>query len=110
MGDLLFFHFRVTNMKLIGEKNPLNITVSMSVNLQKSIPLLRFLRTSYNRMSWDCPGMLKSRSGTDVVSNRWESIRSLFKGYISHRSRDIQDQFLITSLPATCSNERAVKY
>ena len=52
MGDLLFFHFRVTNMKLIGEKNPLNITVSISVNLQKSIPLLRFLRTSYNRMSW----------------------------------------------------------
>ena len=28
MGTLLFSHFRVTNVKLINEKNPLNITVS----------------------------------------------------------------------------------
>ena len=32
--------------------------------------LLRFLRTSYNSISWRCPGMLKSRSDTVVVSNR----------------------------------------
>ena len=31
----------------------------MSVNPQKSILLLRFLRTSYNSMSWGCEGMLK---------------------------------------------------
>ena len=33
-------------------------------------------------MSWGCPDMLKSRSGMDVVSNRWESIMPLFRGYI----------------------------
>ena len=29
MGELLFSHFQVTNMKLINEKNPLNIKVWM---------------------------------------------------------------------------------
>ena len=43
-------------------------------------------------MSWGCPGKLKSSSGLDVVSNRWESIRSLFKGYIPLGTRDIQIQ------------------
>ena len=32
IGELLFFHFRVTNVKLIHEKIPINITVPMSVN------------------------------------------------------------------------------
>ena len=32
MGDLLFFHFRVTNVKLINEKNLINITVPMFAN------------------------------------------------------------------------------
>ena len=41
-------------------------------------------------MSWGCPGMLKSSSDLDVVSNTWESIRSLFKGYIHVGARDIQ--------------------
>ena len=50
---------------------------------------LRFLKTAYNSMSCGCPGILKSRSGMDVVSNRWESIISLFKGYIALGSRDI---------------------
>ena len=40
-------------------------------------------------MSWGCPGMLKSSSGMDVVSNRWESIISLFRDYIAIGSRDI---------------------
>ena len=40
-------------------------------------------------MSWGCPGMLKSSSDLDVVSNTWESIRS-FKGYIHVGARDIQ--------------------
>ena len=47
-------------------------------------------RTSYNSMSWDCPGMLKSTSSMEVVSNRWESIRSLLRGYIPLGSRNIQ--------------------
>ena len=34
MGELLFFHFRVTKVMLINEKNPLNVTVRMSVNLE----------------------------------------------------------------------------
>ena len=71
---------------------PLNITVRMSVNPWKSTPVLRFLRTSYNSMSWGCPGMLKSRSDIDVISNRWESIRYLFRGYIPLGARDIQIQ------------------
>ena len=32
MGALLFSHIRVTNVKLINEKNFLNVTVSMLVN------------------------------------------------------------------------------
>ena len=32
MGDLLLFHFRVTNVKLINEKNPMNITAPMFAN------------------------------------------------------------------------------
>ena len=36
--------------------------------------------------------MLKSRSGMDVVSNRLETIRPLFRGYIPLGSRDIQVQ------------------
>ena len=51
--------------------------------------LLRFLRTSYNRVSWGCPGILKSRSGMDMISNRWESIISLFRNCIPIGSRDI---------------------
>ena len=70
MGELLLFHFRVTNVKLINKKNPINITVPMFVNPYKSIPFLILLRTSYNSMSWGCPNMLKSRSDMDVVSNR----------------------------------------
>ena len=71
MGALLFSHFRVTRVKFINEKYSLNITLWMYMNPQKSILLLKFLRTSYNSISWGCPDMLKSRSG---VSNRWESI------------------------------------
>ena len=43
-------------------------------------------------MSCGCPGMLKSKSDIDVVSSRWESIRSLFSGYIPLGARDIQVQ------------------
>ena len=89
MGALLFSDFRVTNVKLINEKYSLNITVLMSANPQKSILLLRYLKTSYNSMSWGWPGMLKIMSCMDVISNRWESIISLFRGYIPFGSRDI---------------------
>ena len=60
MVKLLFSHFRVTIVKLINEENSLNVIVWMSVNLYKSILLLRFLRTSYNSMFWGSPGTLKS--------------------------------------------------
>ena len=43
-------------------------------------------------MSWGCSGMFKSWSGMDVVSNRWEFIKSLFRGHIPLGSRDIQVQ------------------
>ena len=55
MVKLLFSHLRVTSVELINEKNCLNVTVWMSVNLYKSILLLRFLRI----MSWGYPDMLK---------------------------------------------------
>ena len=48
---LIFVHFRVTNVKLINEKNVLE-------PLEIDIPL-RFLRASHKSMSWGCPGMLK---------------------------------------------------
>ena len=59
---------------------------------QKSILLLRFLRTFYNSMSWGCPGIFESSRGMDVVSNRWESIISLFRDYIPIGSRDTKIQ------------------
>ena len=59
----------------------------------------RSLRTSYNNISWGCPGMLKSRIGMDAVSKRWESIVSLFKGYIA-----LVPETLKVWLPATYSN------
>ena len=40
-------------------------------------------------MSWGCQGMLKGRSGMDMVSDRWESIIFLFRDYIAIGSRDI---------------------
>ena len=43
-------------------------------------------------MSWGCPGMLKIRSSMDVVSKKWEAIRSLFRGYFPPASWDIQVQ------------------
>ena len=43
-------------------------------------------------MSSSFTGMRKSRNGMDVISNRWESIKSLFRGSISLGSRDIHAQ------------------
>ena len=40
-------------------------------------------------MSWGYPSMLKTGTGMDVVSNRWESNEPLFRGYIPLGSRDI---------------------
>ena len=40
-------------------------------------------------MSWGCPGMLKSSSDMDVVSNGWESYIYLFRNYNPIGSRDI---------------------
>ena len=99
MGAHLLFYFRFDLRKWswsINEKNSINITVPMLVNSSKSMPFLIFLRTTYSRMSWGCPGMLKSRmrmlKSMDAVSNRWESIRSLFRGYITLSYRDSQVQ------------------
>ena len=77
----------------------------MPVNHLKPIPLLRFLRTACNSMSWGCPVILKSSSDLDVVSNRSESIRSLFRGYIPVGARDIQVQSCnhVTSSYLICS-------
>ena len=55
----LFSHIRVTNVKLINEKNYLNITVWMFVNPQKSILLLRLLRSFYNSLHWGCSAYSK---------------------------------------------------
>ena len=59
MGALLFSHVWVTNVKLINEKNYLNITVWMFVNPQKSILLLRLLRSFYNSLHWGCSAYSK---------------------------------------------------
>ena len=70
MGEILFFYFRVANVKLINGKKSFKYYSSNTVNAWKSITLLRSLRTPYDSMSWGLPGMLKSRSDLDVVSNR----------------------------------------
>ena len=59
MGAFSFSHIRVTNVKLINEKNYLNITVWMFVNPQKSILLLRLLRSFYNSLHWGCSAYSK---------------------------------------------------
>ena len=46
-------------------------------------------KTYYISMYWGCPGMLKGRSGMDMVSGRWESIIFLFRDYIAIGSRYI---------------------
>ena len=51
----------------------------MSVNPWKSILLLRLQRISYNSMSWGCLGMLKNRSGMNVVSNRCNFVPKAIK-------------------------------
>ena len=64
MGALLFSQLRVMNVKLINDRNSLNI----SLNVRKTLKInttLRFLRTSYNSI-WASPGILKSRVGMDV--------------------------------------------
>ena len=89
MGKLLFFHFRVTNVKLINEKKSFNPLILHYIS---NVWDLWFLTTSYNSMSWGCLGMLKSRSDLGVVSNSWESIWALFRGDIPLGARDIQVQ------------------
>ena len=104
--NFYFFTFELRTWSWSMEKNLLNIIVRMSVNPEKWIPLLRFLRTSYNSMSWGCSGMLKSRSDMDVVYNRRKSIRSLFRGYIPFGAGDIQVQnfnHLISSYLKWCA-------
>ena len=110
MGEILLFHFRVTSAKLINEKNPINMTVWMFVNPEKSIPFLIFLRTSYNIIPLGFPGMLNSRSDMDVVSNRWRSIRYFFRGCISLGSRDIQVQSFDHVTSYSLNDRCVVKY
>ena len=52
-------------------------------------------------MFWGSPGMLKSRSGMNGVSNRWESIRSLFRGFFPLVPETFNFKVLIARLPAT---------
>ena len=91
MGDLLLFHFRVTNVKLINQKNPINISSNVREPLEISTTPY-FFQVPPTTMSWGFPGMLKCRSDKDVVSNTWEPIGFLFRDYISLGSRDIQVQ------------------
>ena len=42
MGELLFSHFRVTNVKLINEKNPLNIAFGFPLTLRNPYYSLDF--------------------------------------------------------------------
>ena len=54
-GSTLIFSLSSYEREVDKWKNSLNVTVWMSVNPHKLILLHRFLRTSYNSMSW---GML----------------------------------------------------
>ena len=85
MVELLFSH--VTNLKLINEKNSLDITVWLSVNPWKSILLLRFLTTSYDSMSRIAQAC--SNLGVTLVWFPSEENLYLFRGYIPLGSRNI---------------------
>ena len=92
MGELLFFHFRVTNVNFINKKNSLNITVRMSVNPKKSIPHLKISKNLLKQYVLGLPRYAQKQEWHDVVSNRWEFIWSLFRGHIPLSARDIQVQ------------------
>ena len=91
MVKLSFFHFRVTNVKLIYEKKFHKYYYS-NVREPLEIDTIPYISKNLLYKSEDCPGMLKNRGGMDAVSNRWESIRCLFRGYILLGSRDIRVQ------------------
>ena len=93
MGELLFFHFRVTNVKVIYEKKNPHKHHSSNVLEPLEIETIPYnSKMFYNSMFWGCPSILKSSSGTDMLSNRCESITFLFRGYIPFGFRDIQVQ------------------
>ena len=96
MGELLLFHFRVTNVKLINKKIFLITLIMIIITI-----IFIILRTSYNIMFLAFPGMLKSRSGMNGVSNRWESFRSLFRGFFPLVPETFNFKVLIARLPAT---------
>ena len=119
MVKLLFFWFRVTNSRLNNRKftssylpdwctfifllssykrevakwkifleyYSLNVCGPLEINTTS-----RFLKSSCNSMSWGCPGIHKSRSDMDLVSNIWKFIRSFFIGYIALDFREIRIQ------------------
>ena len=68
MGALSFSRIWVTNMKLIDEKNPLNITVWMSMNPYKLMLFLRFLRTTLIKFQKGLTIELVTRSVTFYFS------------------------------------------
>ena len=59
-----------------------------SLNVRKPVEI-NTTPSSYNSMSWGCPGIPKSRCGMDVVSKSWEYITIMFRVYIPIGSRDI---------------------
>ena len=78
-------------MKLINEKKSYKYYGSIVREHLEIVPFFTFLRTCYsNSMSLGFPG--KSAGGMEVVSNGWQSIRSLFRVYILLGSRDMRVQ------------------
>ena len=105
-----FLTFELRRWKLINEKNSFNITVWMSVNPQRSILLLRFLRTSYNSMPWGFPAMLKSRSGIDMVSRDGDLSYLCLLATFLLVPETFKFKIFEAWLPATCNNGRVIKY
>ena len=90
MGELLFFHFRVTNVKLINEEKFFKHYSSNVRECLENDNTPSIFKNLLQQYVLGLPSMLKSRNDLDVVSNRWESIGSLFSGYIPLGVRDIQ--------------------
>ena len=75
MGALLFSHFRVTNMKLITEKDSLNITVSWIILLH-FLDLACHFVSAYVIFVWVCWILIAYASSTTYLFSRLQNTLS----------------------------------
>ena len=76
MGDLLLFHFRVTNVKLINEKNP----ISISSNVRKPLEISTIPYFFQEPPTTECLGAFQACSSVGVTW-MWSPIHGSLSGF-----------------------------